>query len=112
MNTTIYIRDHREAVLNEALNRNNEGHQYTREELTAEIDRQARAGLRYSTKTGAQRDDDGICAQWSGGHVPKYKTDEEAAVWEFTGRIRSGVSAKRYRRSIISGKGEKNVRFA
>ena len=100
----VYLKDHKEEVLQECLKRNNFlGSFFNELEIKEAIEAQIKNGLRYNTKTGATYCNDlGKCSKYvRKKDIPEYEDSSEVAKWEFSGFVRNSASRKKRGYSLI-----------
>lgn len=90
MNNRIYLKDFKAVVLEEAINRNYYNY-YSNELLKMAIDYEIKNGLNFNFKNGwLYRKLDWISQPVGVKEI--YKSEEEAAKWEFTSSVRNTAS--------------------
>lgn len=99
---TVYLKDHKEAVLDECLKRNS-NHYFSKSLLIEALEANAKDELRYNKTYGiTQNKSMGRIAEYvNKTDISEYDSDEEAAIWEFSGWVRNSASRKERGYSII-----------
>lgn len=98
MKRIIYLKDHKESVLQECKNRNSHNY-YTENVLLMAIEANVKDGLRYHPFTGKTFSNSiksCVSEYVYECDIPTYDNEEEAAIWAFSGFVRN--SASRYSR--------------
>ena len=105
--STIFLKDHKEIVLNFALeierNSAKPNSYFNEKEIREAVEAQINDNLRYNKKSGITRNtSDGItCKYVYKKDIPKYSSSEECAKWEFLGFVRNSASRKKRGYSLI-----------
>ena len=88
---TVYLKDTIEAVKSESAKRGYFGRPFTSEQVDEAIQKYIEKGLRYNCAKGKQFINPSNCISeyCEVKDIPVYIDANEAALWEFTGRIRS-----------------------
>lgn len=94
--TTVYLKDHIDAVKKECLRRNEQDHYISPDLVDLAIQAHVKWNLRYnkaSGKTYSNQFGPGPCSEYvNDSDVPKYDDDSQAAIWEFSGIVRNSMS--------------------
>lgn len=95
--TTVWLVDHQEAVLDEALKRNHPQSYFSVEEIKEAISYCVEEEYRYNKSKGKTYCKFfGMQAEYIDKEdLPKYESNEEAARWEFTNFVRNEASRKK-----------------
>lgn len=98
---TVYLNNHREAIINECLRRNEPLRTIPRQVIEQTLDLLSPYNIRYNTATGKTLKGNSWISQYCDtADLPKYETAEQAAIWEFTGYVRSEAGRLRMGYSI------------